>query len=69
MFRVEIDSDLCSGFASCVDDAPEVFKLDDSGKATVLIPETDDERALKAARDCPMAAISVFDAESGERVV
>ena len=69
MFRVEIDSDLCSGFASCVDDAPEVFKLDDSGKATVLIPETDDERALKAARDCPMAAISVFDTESGERVV
>ena len=69
MFRVEIDSDLCSGFASCVDDAPEVFKLDDSGKATVLMPETGDERALKAARDCPMAAISVFDAESGERVV
>ena len=59
MFRVEIDSDLCSGFASCVDDAPEVFKLDDSGKATVLIPETDDERALKAARDCPMAAMRV----------
>ncbi|HEY5479746.1 MAG TPA: ferredoxin [Gaiellaceae bacterium] len=69
MFRVEIDSDLCSGFASCVDDAPGIFKLDDSGKATVLVPETDDERALKAAKDCPMAAIAVFDVESGGRVV
>ena len=68
MFRVELDSDLCSGFASCVDDAPEVFKLDDSGTAIVLVPETDDERAVKAARDCPMAAISVFDAESGASV-
>jgi ferredoxin len=69
MFRVEIDRDLCSGFASCVDDAPEIFKLDDSGTATALVSETDDTQALKAAKDCPMAAISVFDTESGDRVV
>jgi len=68
MFRVEIDRDLCSGFASCVDEAPEIFKLDDSGTAIVLVPETDDERALKAAAGCPMAAIAVFDVESGELV-
>jgi ferredoxin len=68
MYRAEIDRDLCSGFASCVDDAPEIFKLDDSGTATVLVPETDDERVLKAAADCPMSAISVFDIESGELV-
>jgi ferredoxin len=68
MFRVDIDSDLCSGFGSCVDDAPEIFRLDDSGTATLLVPETDDKRVLKAAADCPMAAIAVFDAESGELV-
>jgi ferredoxin len=68
MFRVDIDSDLCSGFGSCVDDAPEIFKLDDSGTAALLMSETDDERVLKAARDCPMAAIAVFDAESGKLV-
>ena len=68
MFRVEIDRDLCSGFAACVDDAPEIFKLDDSGTATLLVSETDDERALQAAADCPMAAIAVFDATSGELV-
>ncbi len=68
MYRVDIDRDLCSGFASCVEDAPEIFVLDDSGTATVLVQETDDERVLKAARDCPMAAIAVFDSESGESV-
>ena len=68
MFRVEIDRDLCSGFASCVDNAPEIFRLDDSGTATLLVSETADERALKAADDCPMAAIAVFDAASGELV-
>ncbi|HEY5159859.1 MAG TPA: ferredoxin [Gaiellaceae bacterium] len=68
MFRVDIDSDLCSGFGSCVDDAPEIFRLDDSGTAALLVPETDDKRVLKAAVDCPMAAIAVFDAESGELV-
>jgi ferredoxin len=68
MYRAEIDRDLCSGFASCVEDAPEIFKLDDSGKATVLVDATDDKRVLNAAGDCPMSAISVFDAGSGERV-
>ena len=68
MFRVDIDRDLCSGFAACVDDAPEIFKLDDSGTATLLATETDDKRVLQAARDCPMAAITVLDAESGESV-
>jgi ferredoxin len=68
MYRVDIDSDLCSGFAACVDVAPEIFKLDDAGTATLLVTETDDQLALKAAKDCPMAAIAVFDVESGERV-
>ena len=68
MFRLDIDRDLCSGFGACVDAAPEIFKLDDAGTATLLVPETDDERVLKAAADCPMAAIAVFDAESGKLV-
>lgn len=68
MLRVEIDRELCSGFASCVDDAPEIFELDSSGKAKLLVTETDDERALEAAADCPMSAITVLDAETGDLV-
>jgi ferredoxin len=68
MFRIAIDRELCSGFAACVEDAPEIFELDTSGTATLLVTETDDERALEAAADCPMNAIAVFDAETGELV-
>ncbi|MGC9974453.1 MAG: ferredoxin [Gaiellaceae bacterium] len=68
MFQVRVDRDLCSGFAACVSAAPEIFELDDSAKARVLVATTDDERALDAAAGCPMSAISVFDAESGDRV-
>ena len=68
MFRIEIDRELCSGFASCVQDAPEIFELDTSGTATLLVTETDDERALEAAADCPMNAIVVVDADTCETV-
>lgn len=67
MFRIEIDSDLCSGFGACIADAPEIFELDSAGKAVLLVPETDDKRALTAAANCPMGAISVFDSASGDR--
>ena len=68
MLRVEIDRELCSGFASCVEDAPEIFELDTSGKATLRVQETSDERALDAAADCPMSAITVLDADTGDLV-
>ncbi|MGD0166370.1 MAG: ferredoxin [Gaiellaceae bacterium] len=51
-----------------MDDAPEIFELDSSGKSTLRVAETDDEKVLDAAAGCPMSAIGVFDAESGDRV-
>jgi len=68
MFRIEIDRELCSGFASCVADAPEIFELDNSGTATLRVAETGDERVLAAAASCPMGAIAVYDSESGDHV-
>jgi ferredoxin len=68
MFRIEIDRELCSGFASCVTDAPEIFELDSSGTAALRVAETGDERVLAAAAGCPMGAITVYDGESGDRV-
>jgi ferredoxin len=61
MFRIEIDRELCSGFASCVQDAPEIFELDTSGTATLRVKETDDERAREAAANCPMNAIAIVE--------
>ena len=68
MFRIEIDRELCSGFASCTQDAPEIFELDTSGKAVLRVKETDDERAVEAAASCPMNAIAVFDTDTGDLV-
>ncbi len=68
-YRVAIDRSLCSGFALCVEDAPDVFALDDLGKSTLLVPgNTNDQHVLEAAADCPTNAISIFDSEGGERV-
>lgn len=62
-YRIEIDRSLCSGFGSCVKDAPAVFALDADGLATALVLETDDEAVLDAAGSCPMGAITVLELE------
>jgi ferredoxin len=59
--RVEVDRDLCIGSADCVATEPDVFELDDEGKAVVIDPDaaaTDD--IVEAARNCPVTAIFVI---------
>ena len=65
MFRVQIDRSLCSGFGSCVDAAPELFRLGDDGIAVALVEESDAAALLDAARSCPMGAIALLD-EQGQ---
>lgn len=59
--RVEVDRDLCIGSGDCVATEPDVFELDDEGKAVVIDPDaaaTDD--VVEAARNCPVTAIFVI---------
>jgi ferredoxin len=63
-YRITVDPSLCSGFASCVDLAPGLFRLGPDGLATPLVMETDDPAALDAASSCPMAAITVVEVET-----
>lgn len=67
--RIRIDRTLCVGFGDCVTEAPEAFVLDDSGTAVFVKPE-DAERArlLQACDDCPVDAITVWDA-AGDQLV
>lgn len=67
-YRIEIDRSLCSGFGTCVGGAPGHFTLDDSGLATLLVAETDDESVLDASGACPMGAIGVFELASGQQL-
>jgi ferredoxin len=53
----------------CVHTAPAVFALDATGKSSVVDPTGDSvEHILEAAEGCPMAAITVEDADTGERL-
>jgi len=67
-FRIDIDRTLCSGFGSCEELAPAVFEVDASGLATARVAQSDDPAVLEAASSCPMGAISVFDAATGEQL-
>ena len=65
---IEVDRELCFGFGDCVDSAPGMFDLDGEGKSVVVDPDAHDmDTLLLAAQDCPVDAILVVDAESGEQ--
>ena len=62
--RLEIDRDLCVGFADCVSESPEAFELDDEGIAVFTTPEAVDRATLlDACAACPVDAIMVVEGD------
>lgn len=58
--RIEVDRDLCIGSGDCVATEPQVFDLDDEGKAIVLDPDAaSTDGIVEAARNCPVTAIFI----------
>lgn len=68
MYRIEVDRTLCSGFGSCVELVPGVFRLAEDGLVEALAIESGEEAVVEAALSCPMGAIRVVDADTGEEV-
>jgi ferredoxin len=67
--RVRVDHLLCVGNAMCETFAPNVFRLDDNRQSEAVNPAGDsEEKILEAAENCPMSAIVVEDAETGEQL-
>ncbi|MEW6299613.1 MAG: ferredoxin [Thermodesulfobacteriota bacterium] len=67
--RIHVDQTKCVASTMCVHTAPAVFALDATGKSSVVDPTGDSvEHILEAAEGCPMAAITVEDADTGERL-
>ena len=66
--RVRVDRSKCKGYGLCAGTCPEVFDLDEAGKAVVLdaaadhVPTEAVESARKAALLCPERAIEVEEA-------
>jgi ferredoxin len=67
--RVWVDHNVCVGNAMCTTIAPRVFVLDANRQSDAVNPEGDTvEKVLDAAENCPVSAIIVEDAETGERL-
>lgn len=68
-YHILIDRDACVGDGLCSDRAPDVFETDDEGKPIVVNPETKwPENLVWIARNCPVDAVQIIDAETGEKV-
>jgi ferredoxin len=67
--KVWVDNQACVGNAMCESIAPKVFKLNDDRQSEVVDAAADsEEKILEAAENCPVSAIFVEDAETGEQL-
>jgi ferredoxin len=67
--RIRVDHNKCVGNAMCVTFATQVFALNDNRQSEVVNPAGDtEEKVLEAAENCPVSAITVEDATTGERL-
>ncbi len=67
--RIAVDHGLCVGNAMCVATAPGVFVHDENRQSQVRDPAGGTaEKILEAAANCPVRAITVVDADTGERL-
>ncbi|HBC95252.1 MAG TPA: ferredoxin [Clostridium sp.] len=60
--KAVVDKDVCVGCGLCPSTCPEVFKMDDDGKAVAItgeVPEEVQDSAKEAEENCPVSAITV----------
>ncbi|MEU4032863.1 ferredoxin [Streptomyces collinus] len=68
-WHVEVDRSVCIGSAQCLHHAPDGFRLDTGRQSHPVEPEADaGEQLLAAAESCPVEAITLTLAVSGEPV-
>jgi ferredoxin len=63
--KVHIDEEACLAYGDCAELAPEAFEVDDVAH---LVGSAPLGKLVDAARACPSEAITLIDAETGERV-
>ena len=65
--QVTVDKALCVSNQACVQAAAGTFRLDADGKAEVFdVNGNSEEEIIDAAYNCPVSAITVVDADTGE---
>lgn len=67
--RVWVEHQTCVGNAMCESIASLTFRLNENRQSEAFDPAGDSpETILEAAENCPVSAIFVEDAETGERL-
>ena len=67
--RVRVDHEVCVGNAMCETIAPKVFRLNANRQSEAVDAAADSaEKIIEAAENCPVSAIFVEDADTGERL-
>lgn len=67
--RVWVDPTICVGNAMCEAISPTTFRLNEKRQSEAVDPSGDAlEKILEAAENCPVSAIFVEDADTGERL-
>jgi ferredoxin len=67
--QITVDHNVCVGNAMFETFAANTFALNENRQSTVVNPEEDpEEMVLEAAENCPVSAITVVDAETGEQL-
>jgi ferredoxin len=68
-WRVTVDTGLCISSGVCLGTAPDRFRLDESQHSSPVRALTEpDEQIRDAAFSCPVEAILLTDADTGEPV-
>jgi ferredoxin len=69
-YEAEVDQTVCTGAQLCVATAPDHFAYDDEVFASrgPSGPVDADERVRLAAEACPVEAITLRDADTGEQL-
>ena len=62
---VHIDKDECLAYGDCAELAPDAFEVKDVAR---LVGRASPQQLIDAARACPSEAITLIDADTGERV-
>jgi ferredoxin len=68
--NINVDRDACVACDLCNETAPNTFEIDDEAKVRVKDPKGDPrDTIISAAESCPVNAIIVLDAATGEKLV
>ncbi|MDX2847823.1 MULTISPECIES: ferredoxin [Streptomycetaceae] len=67
-WQIEVDRNTCIGTGSCAGIAPEHFELRDRKSCPRHPTAEPDELLVDAAESCPVEAITIRDATSGELI-